>query len=335
MVAAKSWQAAAAIGWLCWLCSSAAVTARAGETDLLDLALSHRFTDPQQARYSQYRILSGLQELSALSDQADTSTRRQEVSAALEAIGRAYRNLGMPVLAAFYFDQALQVAPESSHLQAELGTILVQIGEDELGRRLLTQALEASDAADHRRTVAVSWVLLGEYGTASSLLRQVISKGSSDSDRQYAWLLNQALQPLLAEQTNPEQANPENVRPAKGKAEKAKQEKKPVNNEKEWPGVLVSLQQQADEQALAAHLLKIQTEDSDRFREQLCEALFFRGMYWKHQGQRDRAHAYFNAVLQMNLPSFLETQLARYFLQLDQPVQPAARGASMDPMPIS
>ncbi len=330
MAVAKSWRAVALFGGLCWLCAGTLSTVRAGETDLLELARSHRFSDPQQARYSQYRILSGLQELSALSDQEDSRQRIQDASAALEAIGRSYRNLGMPVLAAFYFDQALQVDPESGHLQAELGTILVQIGEDDLGRRLLTQAQQASDAADHRRTVAASWVLLGEYGTASNLLRQVISKGSSDSDRQYAWLLNQALQPLLVQQANPDQPAAERARSDKGKPEK-----KPAGNEKEWPGLLVLLQQQADESALASHLLKTQTEDSDRFREQLCEALFFRGMYWKHQGQRERSHAYFNAVLQMNLPSFLETQLARYFLQLDQPVQPAARGASMDPMPIS
>ncbi len=313
MAAAKWWRLF--VG--CWLmgCSVVSPQTRAGDTDLRELAGNHYFTDPLQARYSQYRILSGMQELSALSDQEDGDKRLQHTSAALATIGKSYRQLGMPVLAAFYIDQALQVDPESSQLKAELGTLMVLIGEEELARRLLSQSAQAEDTVEQRRSVAVSWVLLGEYRKASELLRDLIRKPHSTVDSQYAWLLDQALLPLLAENS---------------KAGKA-----PANNSKDWPGLLIPLQQQADESTLANYLRQVQLEDSDRFREQLCEALFFRAMYWRHQGQRERAQAYFSAVLQMNLPTFPETQLARYFLQLDQPVQPAARGASMDPMPIS
>ncbi|NQD37040.1 hypothetical protein HPT27_08390 [Permianibacter sp. IMCC34836] len=289
----------------------------ASETALLDLAAQQHFPEPREAKLLQYRLLNYLQQVGALYDQPESSKRQADIAEAFDTLGKTYGRLGMPVMAAFYYDQALRLEPNSSHHKADLGAALLQIGELDAGKRLLLQSLQGDDHADHDRSVAVGLIQLGAYPDADRIFRDVIKTTAEASDRHYAYLMLSLLQPLLGDASR-------NALPPPPKAER-----------NQWPALAAGWFALTDETDLTAYLTALQSKDSDRFREQLCEALFYRGWYWQGVGKPDRARDYFKAVLQMNLPSFDETQLARYFLNRMQPIMPASRGSSFDPMPVS
>lgn len=296
----------------------AAATTAAETTALLSLAQRQHYAEPAETKLTQYQLLRQMQQLNALYDQTETAARQAELADTLSHIAANYSRLGQSVLAAFYYDQAWRIEPNAAERQYDLAVELISIGELITGEQMLRQSLAGSATDYHRqRLLANGFIQLGKWSEAASLLRTVLAKSKVPTDQFYAYQMLTGLQSLLPESERKQPAAPTVREPAS------------------WPAVMSRDLLHADESALSDYLQTVQQRDLDAFREQLCEALFYRGLYWQGIGASDTAKAYFQAALDMNLPGFFESQLARFFLYRMQPASNSTRASSWDPNPIS